>query len=88
MLELCCFLIEVEREVESFPEATVAEMAVLLENEEAGRERALGRRSKAVRRKYMTLFMCEKFVYVLLLGFCFDRLKKITSDYKNVGSQH
>lgn len=87
MLELCCFLIEVERELENLPEATVAELAVLLEDEEAGRERTLGRSSKAVRRKYMTLFICEKFVCVLLLGFCFGRWKKITSDYKDLGSQ-
>ena len=81
---MCCVIIEVERELKDLPEAAVAEMAVLMEDEEAVRERALGRRSKAIRRKSMTLFICEKFVYVLLIGFCFDRSRKIT----NVGSQH
>lgn len=80
MLEMCCFMIEVEKELENLPEAAVADLAVLLEDVEAVRERALGRRSKAIKRKSMTLFICEKFVYVLLLGFCFDGLRKITSD--------
>ena len=60
----------------------------MLEDEEAGRERVLGIRSKAVSRKSMALLMCERVVYVLLIGFCFDRgVQKITSDYLNVGTQ-
>lgn len=47
-------------------------VAVVLVDEEACREKAPGRRSKAVRRISIALFFCEKFVYVVLLEFCFD----------------
>lgn len=41
--------------------------------EEVCREKAPGRRSKVVKRVFMAPNFCEKIVYVMLLGFGFDK---------------
>ena len=60
---------------------------MVLEDENADTERALGRTSNAVKRMSMALFICEIVVYVVVLGFCFERSKKILRHDCNVGSQ-